>query len=145
MSDIQTMLAIAAFHHRNGQTDLANSVIAQATTLEGFESYVSDLVRRPMNSALVGGVPVSENTLAPSLHGAGTGKVSLEKAVAIAASIYTHNTRLDDGDYLEFSPSAEALAYADGSDSHDDDELVSIASNSEPEAPAKFGRITIQL
>lgn len=142
MSDIQTMLAIAAFHHRNGQTDLANSVIAQATTLEGFESYVSELVRRPMNSALVGGVPVSENTLAPSLHG---GTVSLEKAVAIAASIYTHNTRLDDGDYLEFNPSAEALAYADGSDSHDDDELVSIASNSEPEAPAKFGRITIQL
>lgn len=144
MSDIQTMLAIAAFHHRNGQTDLANSVIAQATTLEGFESYVSELVRRPMNSGLVGGVQQSENTIAPSLHGAGP-NLSLEKAVAIAASIHTHNSRLDDGDFLEFNPSAEALAYADGTGAHDDDELVSVASNSKPEAPAKFGRITIQL
>ncbi|MNV84516.1 hypothetical protein D3C71_1783940 [compost metagenome] len=118
-------------------------MIAQATTLEGFESYVSELVRRPMGSALVGGAPVSENTIAPSLHGAGP-NLSLEKAVAIAASVYTHNTRLDDGDYLEFNPSAEALAYADGSDAIDDDELVSVASD-RVEAPAKFGRITIQL
>lgn len=144
MSDIQTMLAIAAFHHRNGQLELANNVIAQATTLEGFESYVSELVRRPMGSALVGGAPKGENTIAPSLHGAGP-NVSLEKAVAIAASVYAHNSRMDDGDFLEFNPSAEALAYADGTEAHDDDELVSVASNSEPVATAKSGRVTIQL
>lgn len=137
--DVQTLLALAAIHQRNGQADIACQLMTQASTLEGFDSYVNEVIRRPMNSALVGGVQTSENTIAPSLHG---GTVSLEKAVAIAANIYAHNSRLDDGDVLEFGPSAEALAYADGNLSEiDDDDLVSVAS----EERVKFGSIEIQL
>jgi hypothetical protein len=141
--DMQTLLALAALHHKNGQVELANQVLAQTCTLEGFDSYVSDLIRRPMPSALVNGVQPSENTIAPSLHGSTS--APLEKVVAIAANIYAHNSRLDDGDYLEFSPSVEALAYVDGQDDGYDDFDLASASNVEEKPKVAFGRIEIKL
>lgn len=138
--NVQTLLAMAALHQRNGQSDLACQLMGQAATLDGFDSYVSEIIRRPMNSALVGGAPRGENTIAPSLHGS---QDSLGLAVAIASNIYTHNSYLDDDEVLEFSPSTEALAYASGNDSDfiDDDELVSVSTD---EPKASFGRIEIK-
>lgn len=138
--NIATLLAMAALHQRNGQSDVACQLMTQASTLEGFDSYVAEVIRCPMNSALVGGVPRSENTLAPSLHG----QDSLNLAVAIASNIYAHNSRLDEDEVLEFSPSTEALAYASGNDSDfiDDNELVSTSNN--VESVSSFGRIEIK-
>lgn len=139
--DVKTLLALAALNQRNGQCDIAQQLLARACSLEGFDSYVSEVIRMPMNSSLVGGVPQSENTLAPSLHGYASDDI--EQIVATAAAIYTRNSLLDEGDALEFHPTVAALADAgSGVDFSgvDDDSLVSTSSDQ-----MKPGRIRIRI
>lgn len=139
--DVKTLLTLAALNQRNGQCDIAQQLLSRACSLEGFDSYVSEVIRMPMNSSLVGGVPASENTLAPSLHGYASDDI--EQIVATAAAIYTRNSLLDDGDALEFHPIIAAQADAgSGVDFSgvDDDSLVSTGSTQ-----LKPGRIRIHI
>src|SRR5690606_16486053 len=114
------------------------SVGCDGMGIDGFNSYVTD--KHPtstpgLNSHV--GVPASENTIAPSLHG--NDQVAFAKVVAVASAVSQQRTYLTEGDEIILDPHIEAVA-ADVYDDLDDNELVAVASSQ-----VKPGRIRIQL
>lgn len=88
---------------------------------DGFDSYVDDVAVLPPTNLQVGGAPVSENTLSPSLHGADN--MSLGQAIAIASAVSAHKRFLEHGETLCVDPRLLATASAP-LDPYDDDLLV---------------------
>lgn len=105
--------------------------------LDNYSGYVDDM---PNRSAMVGGVPASENTLNPSLHG--NDSVAFGQVLSIASAVFAQKQFLHDGDELIVDPQLGAFA-SDALDAYDDEALVRV--NVEKTGTLKPGRITIKL
>jgi len=112
----------------------------EGSGVDGLDNYNSYVDNMPNRAPMVGGAPVSENTLNPSLHG--NDGVALAQVLSIASAVFAQNQFLHDGDELIVDPQLGAFA-SDALDAYDDEALVRV--NVEKTETLKPGRITIKL
>lgn len=110
--------------------------------LDGLDSYVDEVNKVPQLTRKVGGgVPESENTLNPSLHG--TDSVALGQIISIASAAFAQKRYLEDGESLLVDPGYQALASSDELEMYDEHALST--KNRKVNPPLKPGRVRIPL
>lgn len=109
-------------------------------TIDGLSNYTDYVDNMPNRAARVGGVPASENTFNPSLHG--NDSVAFGQVLSIASAVFAQKQFLHDGDELIVDPQLGAFA-SDALDAYDDEALVRV--NVEQTETLKPGRIKIRL
>jgi hypothetical protein len=112
----------------------------EGSGIDGLDNFVDYVDNMPNRAARVGGVPASENTFSPSLHGDDT--VAFGQVLSIASAVFSQKLYLHDGDELIVDPQLGAFA-SDALDAYDDEALVRV--NVEKTETLKPGRITIRL
>lgn len=124
----------------NASGDMVADGGNEGSGIDGLDNFVDYVDNMPNRAARVGGVPASENTFSPSLHGDDT--VAFGQVLSIASAVFSQKLYLHDGDELIVDPQLGAFA-SDALDAYDDEALVRV--NVEKTETLKPGRITIRL